>query len=52
MSLVPGGDTGVSRRSPRQGSQSSKINRSSCSGRSSSGVTLLYIPKVLVVPAG
>lgn len=52
MSLVAGGDIGISRRSPRQGSQSSKINRSSCSGQSSRGVTLLCVPKVLVVPAG
>lgn len=39
MTLVSGGDTGVSRRSARQGSQSSKINRSSCCGQSSGGVT-------------
>lgn len=49
MSLVVGGDIGASRRSARQGSQSSKINRSFCSDQSSGGVTLMYVPKVLVV---
>lgn len=52
MSLVAEGDTSVRRRSPRQGNQSNRINRSCCSGQSSSGVTVLYLPKVPAAPAG
>lgn len=52
MSLVAGGDISVCRRSSRQGNQSNKVNRSYCSGQSSSEVTVLYLPKVPAVPAG